>query len=373
VRLHAGGVRFYGLKDLPFRIYRLGLSQRMALAVAALATVAVGGALLGLPLWAQLPTTLAAAAVVGGWLHVAVGRPVERCTDLAAQIAGCQLGGHLDHDMRDPVGQLVRNVWLANLNMRAIVDDVRTEVRVITTASKEIAQGSADLSARTEQQSASVQNTATSMEQISAAVQGTADTARQVAQLSESSRTVARDGGRAVLDLVATMNAIESSSRRVQEVIQVIEGIAFQTNLLSLNAAVEAARAGEQGKGFAVVAGEVRALAQRSSTAAKEIRQLIGASVEQVSGGAGQVKTTEAVIGNVVQSVERVSELVRSITAAAVEQSRGLGALNGAIAEIDQTTQHNAALSEQAAASCKTLEARADTLVRAVQIFKVGA
>jgi aerotaxis receptor len=169
------------------------------------------------------------------------------------------------------------------------------------------------------------------------------------------------------------MDAIESSSKRVAEVIQVIEGIAFQTNILSLNAAVEAARAGEQGRGFAVVASEVRALAQRSSQAAKEIRELIGSSVQQVTDGARRVQTAESVIADVVQSVHRVGTLVAEITHATGEQSQGIAEVNGAISTIDQSTQQNAALAEQAAAACVSLEARAATLVRAVQIFRVSA
>jgi aerotaxis receptor len=305
------------------------------------------------------------------WFHFSVARRLDECTDLAGQIAGCNLSGHMAYDPRHPLGKLVRNVWLANLNMQAIVDDVRTEVRGMTAAAQEIAQGSRDLSSRTEQQSANVEETASAMEQVSASVHETAESARQVQQTSDAATGLASRGDAAVQDLVSTMQSIEHSSRRVGEVIQVIEGIAFQTNILALNAAVESARAGEHGKGFAVVASEVRALAHRSAAAAKEIRALIGESIEEVGGGGQRVRAAEEVIREVVASVRHVGELVRSISHAAGEQSHGVGEINEAMSGIDQATQQNAALAEQASAACDTLEARAGTLVRAVQIFKV--
>jgi aerotaxis receptor len=375
VRLHAGGVRRVGWRDLPFMVFRLTLSQRFGVALAMLyAIVAAPGwlGIFGRPLGVLEAFLLAGGMLwFGTWFHHSVARRLDECTAVAGQIAGCNLSGRIDHDPRHPLGKLVRNVWLANLNMQAIVDDVRTEVRGMTSAAGEIAQGNRDLSSRTEQQSASVQVTASAMEQISASVRETAAGAQKVEHTSQAAQTVAGRGDAAVRDLVTTMHTIEQSSRRVGEVIQVIEGIAFQTNILALNAAVESARAGEHGKGFAVVAQEVRGLAHRASVAAKEIRALIGESVRQVGDGTQRVRTAEAVIADVVGSVQQVSELVRSITSATVEQSHGVNEINEAITSIDQATQQNAALAEQASAACDMLETRAGTLVRAVQIFRV--
>ncbi|MCC9595237.1 MULTISPECIES: PAS domain-containing methyl-accepting chemotaxis protein [Rubrivivax] len=373
IRLHAGGVRYRGLRDLPYRVFRMSLTVRV---VGALVALFAGASLAGWyfdALWAEMLAMAVGCTVIGTWFHLSVGKRLDECTATAAQIAGCNLTGHIDYDPRHPLGKLTRNIWLANLNMQAIVADVRAEVTGVTSASKEIAQGSNDLSQRTETQSSEVQRTASVMEQLTGTVKATAGTAQQVARVSEDARGVASRGGEAVVELVKTMDAIEASSKRVAEVIQVIEGIAFQTNILSLNAAVEAARAGEQGRGFAVVASEVRALAQRSSQAAKEIRELIGSSVQQVTDGARRVQTAEGVIAEVVESVHRVGTLVAEITHATGEQSQGIAEVNGAISTIDQSTQQNAALAEQAAAACVSLEARAATLVRAVQIFRVGA
>ncbi len=375
VRLHAGGVRQIGVRDWPFMVFRLTLSQRFAIALAMLyAIVALPGWLgwVGRPLgWMEALLLAGGLGWFATWFHFSVARRLDECTDLAGQIAGCNLTGRMDHDPRHPLGKLVRNVWLANLNMQAIVDDVRTEVRGMTAAAGEIAQGSRDLSSRTEQQSANVEETASAMEQVSVSVRETAESARQVQQTSDAATGLASRGDAAVQDLVSTMQSIEQSSRRVGEVIQVIEGIAFQTNILALNAAVESARAGEHGKGFAVVAAEVRALAHRAASAAKEIRALIGESIEEVGGGGQRVRAAEQVIREVVASVHHVGELVRSISHAAGEQSHGVGSINEAITGIDVATQQNAALAEQASAACDTLEARAGTLVRAVQIFKV--
>ena len=375
VRLHAGGVRKVGPADWPYAVFRLTLSQRFAIAMAMLyAIVALPGwlGLVGRPLgWVEALLLAGGLGWFATWFHFSVARQLDECTAVAGQIAGCNLTGRIDYDPRHPLGKLVRNVWLANLNMQAIVDDVRNEVRGMTAAAKEIADGSRDLSTRTERQSADVQVTASSMEQVSASVRETADNAREVERTSESAIGLAGRGDEALADVVQTMGTIEQSSRRVGEVIQVIEGIAFQTNILALNAAVESARAGEHGKGFAVVAGEVRALAQRSSAAAKEIRDLIGESMSNVSGGTQRVHAAETVIRDVVKSVHHVGELVRQISGAAVEQSKGVGEVNAAINGIDQATQQNAALAEQASAACDTLEVRAGTLVRAVQIFKV--
>ena len=375
IRLHAGGVRKVGWSDWPFRAYRLTLSQRFAIALATLyAIVTLPGwlGIVGRPLgWLEAGLLAGGLGWFGTWFHLSVARRLDECTDMAGQIAGCNLSGRMDYDPRHPLGKLVRNIWLASLNMQAIVDDVRAEVRCITDAAGESAQGSRDLAQRTEEQSANVEETASAMEQVSVSVRETADGAREVQQTSDSATGLATRGDEAVQDLVNTMQTIEQSSRRVGEVIQVIEGIAFQTNILALNAAVESARAGEHGKGFAVVASEVRALAHRSAAAAKEIGTLIGESIDQVGGGGRRVRDAEQVIREVVGSVHHISELMRGISHAAGEQSHGVGEINEALSGIDTATQQNAALAEQTSAACDTLEARAGTLVRAVQIFKM--
>ena len=375
IRLHAGGVRRVGWIDWPFMVYRLTLSQRFAIALAMLfAIVTLPGWLgwLGRPLgWLEAGLLAGGLTWFSTWFHFSVARRLDECTDIAGQIAGCNLSGRMDYEPRHPLGKLVRNIWLASLNMQAIVDDVRAEVRGITAAAGEIAQGSRDLAARTEEQSANVEQTASAMEQISASVRETAAGAQRVKSTSDAAAGMAERGDAAVLELVRTMQSIEQSSRRVGEVIQVIEGIAFQTNILALNAAVESARAGEHGRGFAVVASEVRALAHRSAAAAKEIGALIGSSIDQVGDGAQRVRAAEEVIRTVVTSVGQISELVRGISHATGEQSQGVGEINEAMGQIDETTQRNAALAEQASAACDTLEMRAGTLVRAVQIFKM--
>ena len=369
IRLHAGGVRRVGLRDLPGRIHRLSLTQRLSMALAGVATIGLLPRLLGLGDLAQAATLVAAVAALGLWLHHSLVRRLERCTALATQIAGCNLSGHVDYDMRHPLGQLMRSIWLTNLNMRAIVDDVRGEVQQIGAAAREVAAGSRDLAHRSEEQSASVQQTASAVEQISATVQRTADAAQQVAQVGEATRGTAQRGGHAMSELAQAMRGIDQSTRQVHQVIQEIEGIAFQTNILSLNAAVEAARAGEQGRGFAVVAGEVRALAQRAATAARQIRGLATDAVGHASQGSQRMSQAGTVISDVVGSVDHVGRLVADIAQVAHEQRAGVGEISEAMARIDEASQRNAALSEQAHAACETMRARTETLQRAVQIF----
>jgi methyl-accepting chemotaxis protein len=256
--------------------------------------------------------------------------------------------------------------------LAAIVANVRSGTDSMTVASREIAVGNQDLSVRTEKQAGSLEQTSSNMQQLTETVRQSADAATQANQLASSAATVAQKGGEVVGQVVSTMDEISASSRKIGDIIGVIDGIAFQTNILALNAAVEAARAGEQGRGFAVVAGEVRSLAQRSAEAAREIKTLIGASVERVETGSRLVQDAGATMGEIVSSVQRVSDIISEITAASAEQSQGIGQVNQSVLQLDQMTQQNAALVEQAAAAASSLEQQAKSLQSAVSIFKLG-
>jgi len=257
-------------------------------------------------------------------------------------------------------------------NLSNIVGQVRTGTETIATASSQIAAGNLDLSSRTEEQASSLEETASSMEELTSTVKQNADNARQANSLAMSASDVARKGGAVVAEVVGTMSAINESSRKIVDIISVIDGIAFQTNILALNAAVEAARAGEQGRGFAVVASEVRNLAQRSAAAAKEIKTLIGDSVEKVDVGAKLVDQAGATMNEIVESVKRVTDIMGEITAASQEQTAGIEQINTAITQMDEVTQQNAALVEEAAAAAESLQDQAANLSQVVSVFKVG-
>ena len=264
--------------------------------------------------------------------------------------------------------------WLGNMQqgLARAVSDVRKGSDYVSHASQEIASGNQDLSTRTEQQASELQQTAATMEQLGTTVRHNADSARQASQLAHSASEVAVQGGEVVGRVVETMKGINESSRKISDIIGVIDGIAFQTNILALNAAVEAARAGEQGRGFAVVASEVRSLAQRSAEAAKEIKGLIGASVDRVEQGSALVDQAGVTMQEVVSSIRRVSDIVSEISAASSEQSAGVAQVGQAITRMDQGTQQNAALVEQSAAAADSLKQQAEQLVAAVAVFKVA-
>ncbi len=312
---------------------------------------------------------------MGTLMSRAIVRPLDEAIGFASQISAGDLGGELASDAADhtETGRLKHALSQMRENLHHIVGQVRDGTDTIATASREIAEGNMDLSTRTEMQAGSLEETASSMEQITATVRQNADSARQANVLAESASSVAVQGGEVVASVVATMGAIDSASRKIVEIIDVIEGIAFQTNILALNAAVEAARAGEQGRGFAVVAAEVRNLAQRSNAAAKEIKILIGASVAQVDLGSKLVGQAGATMHDIVASVRRVSDVIGEITVAGREQESGIEQVNQAIAQIDTATQQNAALVEEAAAAAASMQEQAGNLAQVVSVFKLSA
>ncbi|QIL44409.1 HAMP domain-containing protein [Acidovorax sp. HDW3] len=331
----------------------------------------------------RLLTVKIAAAVVGLLILLIVGgaffligsieRPLAQAQALAERIAGGDLSEQQNVMRGDEFGALLRALYTMSASLARMVGQVRQSTDSIATASAEIATGNHDLSARTEHTSSNLQETAAAMEQFSSTLQHSASSARQASSLAASASDVARRGGEVVGQVVTTMQDIHHSSQKIADIIGVIDGIAFQTNILALNAAVEAARAGEQGRGFAVVAGEVRSLAGRSAEAAKEIKQLISASVERVDSGSRLVESAGSTMQEVVQAVQRVTDMIGEITAASTEQSTGVAQVNQAVGQLDQMTQQNAALVEQSAAAAQSLREQAEQLAQAVAVFKVAA
>ncbi|WDZ96690.1 methyl-accepting chemotaxis protein [Herbaspirillum sp. WKF16] len=318
---------------------------------------------------------LGAAVLIAFALALVVGRnvsrPLREAVEVAQRVSRGDLTVRIRAGSRDETGRLMEALRAMNESLRDIVSEVRHGTDTIGTASQEIARGNLDLSSRTEQQAGSLEETASAMEQLTSTVKQSADNARQANQLAVSASEIASQGGEVVGQVVQTMEGITESSRKIADIISVIDGIAFQTNILALNAAVEAARAGEQGRGFAVVASEVRSLAQRSAAAAKEIKALIDDSVEKVGAGSQLVERAGSTMTEVVASVRRVTDIVAEITAATHEQSGGLSEINRAITQMDETTQQNAALVEQAAAAADSLQGQAGNLALLVGKFKL--
>jgi methyl-accepting chemotaxis protein-1 (serine sensor receptor) len=313
------------------------------------------------------------AALVGIWLIRAISRPLEAAVNIAGGIAAGNLTQQIDVGATDETGRLMQALKDMNESLANIVTQVRSGTDTITTASRQIADGNMDLSARTEQQASSLEETASSIEELTSTVRQNADNARQANNLAVSASEVALKGGAVVAQVVKTMLSINESSKKIVDIIGVIDGIAFQTNILALNAAVEAARAGEQGRGFAVVAAEVRSLAQRSAAAAREIKLLIGDSVDKVAIGSKLVFEAGSTMEDVVASIKRVTDIMGDISVASVEQSTGIEQVNQAIGQMDQVTQQNAALVEEAAAAAESLQDQAAHLSRVVSVFQLDA
>ncbi|USX27924.1 methyl-accepting chemotaxis protein [Oxalobacteraceae bacterium OTU3CINTB1] len=306
------------------------------------------------------------------WIARVVSAPLRQAVSVATAVAGGDLTRAIDVESACETGQLMGALRDMTNNLQRLVSQVRSGTDTIATASAEIAAGNQDLSSRTEQQASSLEETASSMEELTSTVKQNADNARQANQLAQSASGIAIKGGDVVGQVVGTMSSINESSRKIVDIISVIDGIAFQTNILALNAAVEAARAGEQGRGFAVVASEVRNLAQRSAAAAKDIKLLINDSVEKVEAGSQLVDQAGTTMNEIVSSITRVTDIMSEITSASAEQSDGIEQVNVAITQMDQVTQQNAALVEQAAAAAESMQEQAARLSEVVSIFKLG-
>jgi methyl-accepting chemotaxis protein-1 (serine sensor receptor) len=334
-------------------------TQRNALALRFLLSVVAIGTLIG--------------SGLTYWIINGITGPLRSAVKVARTVADGDLTSRIETGRKDEIGELLGALHQMNESLQGIVGRCRSGIETIAAASGQIASGNQDLSARTEQQAASLEETAASMEELTSTVKLNADNARQANQLAATASGVALEGGAVVSRVVTTMGSIHDSARKIVDIIAVIDGIAFQTNILALNAAVEAARAGEQGRGFAVVASEVRNLAQRSASAAKEIKALIGDSMETVDAGSKLVNEAGNTMEQIVDSVKRVSDIMAEITAAGEAQSSGIEQVNQAIGQMDQVTQQNAALVEEAAAAAESLKEQAGNLTSVISVFKLDA
>ncbi|WP_027014736.1 methyl-accepting chemotaxis protein [Comamonas composti] len=374
--LSAGRLRHGGLRGALQKLGDMSLVLRMAclLGLVALLTLVPDAVELpaGVGLGWRLGALVLGSALVLWRFHRRCLGELEQASRFAAEIASCQLNSPPAQGREGREGALMQRLRQIQINLRAVVGDARSQVSGFSATAREIAKSGQDLAGRTESQASSLEQTMASMEQIAGMVAQTADTAQRMARESDHSREAASQGGQSMDEVGRAMEQIKASSRRMEEIVGVIERLAFQTNLLALNAAVEAARAGEQGRGFAVVAAEVRALAQRSAAAAKEIGVLIAGSVQGVNQGHERMLGAGQTMQGLVQAVDRVSSLVHEISEATREQSQGIAEVNAAVAQLDAMTQQNTALVEQSAAAANSLSQNARTLERSLEVFSMG-
>jgi aerotaxis receptor len=377
-RLEAGHLQRAGVLASLGRLAQLGVTGRIVGSLVFLGAAATAmdalipvNTLAGLGARALVLTPLT--AVLALWLHRTITVPLSEASAFARRVAACDLTGQHENTRRDEIGRLWVALSQVSVNLRGIVSDVRVSVGRVEQSAGELAGANQMFAARTESQASALQQSASSLEEMSSAVQNNADAAQQADTLATSANQLAFRGKQSVSDVVATMAEISSASKRISDIVALIDSIAFQTNILALNAAVEAARAGEQGRGFAVVASEVRALAQRSGTAARDIKSLIADSITRVETGSRGVDTASDRIGEIVGSVDKVSDLIRHIAQASVEQSNGVRQINQAVADLERTTQENSALVEQSSAAARGLADQASRLRGSVQIFRIAA
>jgi aerotaxis receptor len=355
------------------RLGQRSLTLRLALGLAAMVGVGLLPVGLHLPdpydFWAHLGALAVGAAVLLTWFHHQFDQALNEAERFARDLAGCNLTTEVNNTFSPPMSDLIRKLQQIQINLRGVVGDVRREIGIFSVSAQEVANGGISLSERTASQASNLNSTANAMEQLALTVQHTEQIAEKVTQKNRYSTEVAQKGGQAVHRVEAAMLAIDASSVRVQEIIGVIEGIAFQTNILALNAAVEAARAGEQGRGFAVVASEVRALAQRSAVAAKEIHELIAGSVRQISQGTQEMKSASDTIDAVVESVSSMSGLVLEITDASQAQAFGIAQVNDAVKQLDAVTQQNRMQVDHSATASDDLKHSGEMLEQAAAVF----
>jgi methyl-accepting chemotaxis protein len=353
---------YYALVDKMVDFHAKGMENDVARAVDEASNAKIQMALLSV-------FAVLIAVTTGVFITRSITQPIQRAVSLAEAVARGNLTHRLEVDTTDEIGRLLTALKHMIENLHGIVANVRTGTDTIVSATREVATGNMDLSSRTEQQAGALEETAAAMEQLTSTVKQNADNAQRANELASNASTVASRGGQAVKQVVDTMSAINDSSRKIVDIISVIDGIAFQTNILALNAAVEAARAGEHGRGFAVVASEVRGLAQRSAIAAKEIKALIDDSVGHAGTGSKRVEEAGQIIREVVNSIKHVTDIVAEISSSSQEQSDGIEQINRAITQMDQVTQENAALVEESAASAQALQNQAGQLTDMVSAF----
>ena len=359
----------------------MSMNGRVALGISILVLMIVSMGVIGalqlsgdLRLLTIALATISVVILLGMWVLTlrAVSRPLEQAVVLARRVASGDLTAEIKSDGNGEFGKLLDALKSMIENLTRMVSDIRVSAEAIHTSASEVASGNTNLSQRTEEQASTLEQTASSMEQLTAAVRENTESARKANALSKSANTVAAHGGEVVSEVVITMIQIQESSRKIADIISVIDSIAFQTNILALNAAVEAARAGEQGRGFAVVASEVRSLAQRSADAAKEIKGLIGDSVARVDTGMKLVETAGKTMSEIVESVARVTTIIDQITTASNEQSSGIEQVNQAINQMEQVVQQNAAVVEQATAAAESMRTQAQLLTQMSGVFKLN-